>query len=198
MDRKNLNMNDKIILTDVDGVVLYWEQHFHNWMNKRGHNVVKTGIYDICESYGVATAKAESLVEEFNTSSYMIDIPPFRDSLSGIAKLKENGYKFIAITKVGGDHNTKRLRAINLKDLYGNDTFIELHCLPDSESKKPFLEPYKDSGLYWIEDVFKNAVIGADLGLKPIILNHAYNEDFYDHRIIRVDTWAQICQIILD
>lgn len=191
-------MNDKIILTDIDGVVLYWEQHFHNWMKKRGHNIVRQGIYNICESYNMVTSRAEKLVEEFNTSSYMIDVPPFRDSLSGIAKLKENGYRFIAITKVGGDHNTKRLRSINLEDYYGKNTFIELHCLNDNESKKPFLEPYKDSGYYWIEDLPKNAVIGADLGLNPILINHAYNIGFEDSRIIKVDTWAQICQIILD
>lgn len=198
MEIMSTNMIEKIILTDIDGVVLFWEQHFHGWMQKRGYNIIKPGIYDINESYHLPNNRAEELITEFNSSSYMIDVPPFRDSLSGISRLKENGYRFVAITKVGGDHNTKRLRSINLEDHYGKDTFIEIHCIQHEDSKKPYLEPYKNSGYYWIEDVVENAIIGADLGLKAIMMNHSYNKYYDDPRIIRVDTWAQICQIILD
>ena len=31
------NKNTRIILTDVDGVLLEWEHHFQDWMQKRSY-----------------------------------------------------------------------------------------------------------------------------------------------------------------
>lgn len=188
-------MKQKIILTDVDGVCLYWEQHFHKWMNARGHNVVKPGIYEMHDTYDITRDRADRFISDFNTSSYMIDIPPFRDAISGIGKLKENGYKFIAITSVGGDYNTERLRKVNLEDHFGKNTFVEIHCIEGN--KKQYLEPYRDSGLYWIEDLGKNALLGAEMGLNTFILDHPYNRDCNGENITRVNTWKEICDIVL-
>ena len=192
-----VNVTDKIILTDCDGVILNWEKQFHRWMNDRGYNVVKSGVYEIHDTYDIAQERAMKYVEEFNTSAYLIDLPPFKDALSGVATLKENGYKFIAITTVGGNYHTHYLRKINLENLFGKDTFVELHCLSESEGKKNTLERFKDSGLYWIEDLPKNAKLGADLGLRTLLIDHSYNKDFNDDRIIRVRSWKDICNIII-
>jgi FMN phosphatase YigB (HAD superfamily) len=188
-------MNNKIILTDVDGVCLFWEEHFHKWMQQRGHNVVRKGIYDIHESYDFSKDRAEELVYEFNTSSYMIDVPPYLDAISGIGKLKENGYRFIAITSVGGDYNTDRLRKINLEDHFGKNTFLDVICIDGD--KRAYLEPYKNSGLYWLEDLEKNAKLGLELGLKPLLIDHQYNKTCNINGITRVKNWAEICNIIL-
>ena len=32
---------DKIILTDIDGVVLDWEEGFNVWMQHHGHNLTE-------------------------------------------------------------------------------------------------------------------------------------------------------------
>ena len=188
-------MNKKIILTDIDGVCLYWEKHFHNWMIARGYNVINANTYDIHESYNCSKDRAEQLVYEFNTSSYMIDVPPYKDAISGIGKLKENGYRFIAITSVGGDYNTDRLRKINLEDHFGKNTFIEVHCIEGN--KQAHLEPYRGSGMYWIEDLGKNALLGANMGLNTFLLDHPYNQDCSHERITRVNNWAEICNNIL-
>jgi len=47
------------------------------------------------------------------------------------------------------------------------------------------------------EDKWENAVLGADLGLRSVIITHHHNKDNYDPRIIRVDTWNQIADLIL-
>ena len=62
---------EKIILTDIDGVVLDWEIQFHNWMKERRHNIVRYDVYDNSETYSMAYNKAESLVEDFNTHAKM-------------------------------------------------------------------------------------------------------------------------------
>jgi len=184
------------ILTDIDGVCLFWEEHFHKWMKNRGYNILKTGIYDIHESYDCTRNKAEQLIYEFNTSSYMIDVPPFRDAISGIGALKENGYTFVAITSVGGDYNTDRLRRINLEDHFGKNTFVEVHCIEGNKAK--YLEPYRNSGLFWIEDLEKNAVLGADMGLKSLLMDHTYNRETDDPRITRVMNWKDIFNIVVN
>jgi FMN phosphatase YigB (HAD superfamily) len=125
----------------------------------------------------------------------MIDVPAFKDAISGIGKLKENGYKFIAITSVGGDYNTDRLRKINLEDHFGKNTFIEVHCIEGN--KQAYLEPYRGSGMYWIEDLGKNALLGANMGLNTFLLDHPYNQDCAHERITRVNNWAEICNNIL-
>ena len=46
--------NYKIILTDCDGVLLDWEDAFHQWMQTQGHNkVTHRGMYDISTQYGI-------------------------------------------------------------------------------------------------------------------------------------------------
>ena len=38
-------------------------------------------------------------------------------------------------------------------------------CLDTGADKDEAFAPYKDSGMYWIEDKTANAVLGADMGL---------------------------------
>jgi 5'(3')-deoxyribonucleotidase len=189
---------NKVILTDCDGVLLNWESQFHKWMNDRGYNQTKSGFYEIHDVYDMAEDRAIRYIEEFNTSSYVIDLPPLKNSVEGLKRLTENGYKFVVITSIGDNPYTKKLRTINLETLFGKDTFIDIICLSEKISKKSELEKYKDSGLYWIEDLPKNASLGADLGLKPILLTHHYNQyDCSDHRLIRTNDWNEICNIII-
>ena len=51
-------------------------------------------------------------------------------------------------------------------------------------------------GAYWIEDKPENAKLGADLGLKTIMLRHKHNATFDDARIKVVDNWAQVVNYI--
>ena len=73
-------MNDKIILTDCDGVMLSWEDQFHNWMNFRGHNRIDSSSYWLEHHYvGMSEDEAKRAVEEYNGSSWMLGLPPMRD-----------------------------------------------------------------------------------------------------------------------
>ena len=189
-------MTDKIILTDIDGVILDWETQFHKWMNARGHNIVKKGIYHMDEAYALSIDRAEQYLNDFNTSAYIIGLPTFRDAVSGIATLKDAGYRFIAITSVGENSYTDKLRKINLEEHFGKDTFVEIHCI--GENKLPLLANYTDTSNFWIEDSPKNADIGVDLGYKTFLLNHPHNQFYKNGSVIRVDNWGEICKTILE
>lgn len=187
----------KTILTDCDGVLLWWEDTFHEWMQARNYNTKETGLYIIEDMYDVSKKRAEQLVREFCNSAWIGFLPEFRDARSGVARLVEHGYDFICITSVSKDPYTKILRQMNLDNVFGKGVVKELICLDTGEDKDSVLLPYKDSGMWWIEDSWKNAVKGADLGLKSIIIDHKYNQN-EDSRITRVQTWKEIADIIID
>lgn len=188
-------MKDKIILTDIDGVVLNWESQFHKWMKARGHDIVNYARYDISETYSMAYHKAEEYTRDFNTSGYIMELPTFRDSLSGIAILKDAGYKFIAITSVGDDYYTDKLRRVNLENLFGADTFVELHCI--NANKKPLLQQYRPISDFWIEDTEHNAELGVELGYTTFLFNHLYNQNYQNSSVIRVNSWREVCKTII-
>ena len=186
------------ILTDADGVLLSWETHFHNWMEARGYNKVKNDIYHINEQYDMSRRESKRLVEEFNNSAWIGWCPALRDARSGIAKLYEHGYEFVCITSLSLDPYAKELRWQNLRTLFGTEPFVDLVCLDTGADKDAALEPYRNSGLFWLEDKPENAVLGADLGLNTIIIDHSYNRELNDPRIRRAHTWKEITGIILD
>jgi hypothetical protein len=188
----------KTILTDADGVMLAWEDGFHSWMHSRGYDRVHSDSYDLNLHYSDMTpAYAQDRVREFNGSGWLIDLAAFRDARSGVARLAEHGYDFHVITAIGHDENARKLRQINLESLFGTHAISKLTCSSEHESKIPELSEYKDSGMYWIEDRFSNAVDGANLGLQPLLLDHLYNANDHDSRIKRVNNWSDICSIIL-
>jgi FMN phosphatase YigB (HAD superfamily) len=189
---------NKIILTDADGVLLSWEDHFHEWMEARGYNKVKNDIYHINEQYDMSRQKSKQLVEEFNNSAWIGWCPALRDARSGVATLAENGYKFICITSLSLDPYAKELRWQNLRTLFGVDPFVDLVCLDTGADKDAALEPYRNSGLWWIEDKPENAVLGADFGLNTLLVDHTYNRELNDSRIRRVYNWKDITGIILN
>lgn len=188
----------KTILTDADGVILDWEVHFHNWMEAQGHTKVRNDVYHLGEQYNISRDESKRLVIEFNNSSWIGMCPALRDAVSGIAELYKNGYNFVCITSLSLNPLAKELRWQNLRTLFGPEPFVDLICLETGGDKDAALEPYRDSGLYWCEDKPENALLGANLGLNTIIVDHTYNRDLDDPRIRRVTNWKDITGIILD
>jgi len=189
---------NNLILTDCDGVCLDWEAHFHKWVNIRGHDKVNHISYDLSERYDITTQRAQELLVDFNTSAYIMSVPAFKDARSGIARLVENGFKFHAITSLGDDKQAAKLRMMNLEHLFGHEAFIELSCLSMSKSKSSMLKQYENSGKWWIEDHPDNASLGVTMGLKTILMDHPHNQKVSDPAIIRVKTWRDITNLILE
>ena len=51
-------MQEKIILTDIDGCVLDWEFAFHQWMEHHGHTLDDKNVYSVATAYNLADSKA--------------------------------------------------------------------------------------------------------------------------------------------
>ena len=150
----------------------------------------------IGKRYGIDKEQAKKLIRIFNESAAIGFLPPLRDSVQYVKQLHdEYGYKFRVITSLSTDKHAGMLREINLRHLYG-DAIEKVICLDTGADKNEALEPYKDSGLYWIEDKFENFELGVKLGLKSILVEHGHNYTREAAGGTRVKTWKEIYDII--
>ena len=197
-----MKYNDKVILTDADGVLLNWEYAFTCWMEQHGHTVIEGGnlLYDMAQRFDITSSQAWQQVKVFNESAAMGFLPALRDAMYYVKRLhEEHGYVFRCITSMSLDPNAKKLRQMNLEKLFGKTAFEELVCLDTGADKDDALAPYKDSGLWWIEDKMSNAVAGLNVGLRPILIEHGFNmNDTVPPGITKVVNWKEIYHLIIN
>jgi uncharacterized HAD superfamily protein len=86
---------------------------------------------------------------------------------------------------------------MNLKKLFGETAFEKFVFLDTGADKDEALEPYRNSGYFWIEDKITNAQVGSELGLKSLLMEHGHNMDFNDAAIPRVRNWKEIYNLII-
>jgi uncharacterized HAD superfamily protein len=193
-------VKDNVILTDVDGVLLNWEYAFDTWMQTHGHSKVEGGQfkYNIGKRYNISNDQGRQLIKYFNESAAIGFLPPLRDAMYYVKKLHEkHGFVFHAITSLSLDKNAVHLREMNLKKLFGETVFERIVCLDTGADKDDALMPYKDSGLWWVEDKIDNCLVGINLGLRSLLMEHGHNMDFDHQDIPRVKNWREVYDLVL-
>ena len=192
--------NNKVILTDADGVLLNWEYAFCCYLEQRDYTQIENGNweYDIAKRFGISRNEAIKHVKVFNESAAMGFLPALRDAMYYVKRLhEEHGYVFRCITSMSLDPNAYKLRKMNLEKLFGKTAFEQLVCLDTGADKDEALEPYRDSGLYWVEDKLSNAQLGLDLGLTSILIEHGFNmNDDIPEGMQKVVNWKEIYEIV--
>ena len=201
--------NNRIILTDVDGVLLEWEHHFTKWMlqrtlfDERGaryhpHKLLadKQNTYEMAERFGITVAEIRKEIREFNRSAWMGTQRPMPDSQTWVKLLAAEGWTFIPITSQTSDIPAQLLRKKRLGELFGEHIFKNYHILDTGADKDSALAEFHNTGLYWVEDKPKNALAGLKYGLKPILIDHQYNQDFDNNAITRVNNWQEIHKLL--
>ena len=193
-----MKYNDKVILTDADGVLLNWEYAFSCWMQQHGHTEVENAnwIYDIGERFGVTKETGKLLVKQFNESAAIGFLPALRDAMYYVKRLHEEGYIFHCITSLSTDFYAGKLRQQNLEKLFGPSVFEKIVCLDCGADKDDGLLPYKDSGCIWVEDKPSNAECGYDLGLRSVLIEHLFNADYQNDSIPKVKNWKEIYEMV--
>jgi uncharacterized HAD superfamily protein len=185
----------KLILVDIDGVVLDWVASFKDFMIDLGHKPVKENPSSYCFSnwFNLDSKEILELIYQFNESENFSNLEALGKSRDILLKLRnEHDFSFVAITKCGRELSKKR--EINLNQVLGEDFFSEIHCLDFDECKKELLAKYPSS--YWIEDNYKNALIGLEVGHRSVLINTSYNQVNCNNPILRVDCWNSIYDIL--
>ena len=201
--------NNRIILTDVDGVLLEWEHHFTKWMlqktlfDDRGsryhpHRLLpdKQDTYWMEERFGLTKNEIRIQIREFNRSAWMGTQRPMIGSQTWVKLLAAEGWTFIPITSQTSDKPAQELRKRRLGELFGEHVFTNYHILGTGADKDSALAEFHNTGLYWVEDKPANAVAGLKYGLKPILIDQPYNRDFNHPEVIRVSNWKQIHSLL--
>ena len=189
--------SNRIILTDVDGVLLEWETHFTKWMVSRGHKLKKEfkAEYDMQKRFVDANEDIKLSIREFNKSAWMGTQPPMPDSQTWVKLLHAEGWTFIPITSQTSDIPAQELRKRRLEELFGN-VFYNFHILETGQDKDNVLAEFHGTGLYWVEDKWVNALAGLRYGLNPLFISHPYNQEYSHPEITRVNNWKEIHTII--
>ena len=187
-------INSKIIV-DCDGVLLDWAYAFNVWMLEQGYKKISnTNSYSLSLRYGISDDEATRQIRKFNESGCVGFIPAFKDSVEYVTKLYNLGYKFDVISCLDKDKYAQRLRMKNLVHLFGN-VFDFMDCsLDHSEGKEKYLSRrYSGKEYYWVEDSVSNAQSGETIGLKSVIMNHDYNQEW---KGLRVKNWKEFYSLI--
>ena len=81
--------------------------------------------------------------------------------------------------------------------MFGASVFEKYVYLDTGADKYDGLSEYRDRQCVWIEDKPENALVGYNLKLSSILVEHGHNMH-YDHTDIpRVKNWKEIYNIIL-
>lgn len=187
----------KLILSDADGCMVDWEGDFKRWMQSQGHRLKYSDSYKLHHHFHeLEDQQIDRYVNDFCASDAIADLSPLLDAQEYIEKLyKQHDYRFRVITSIGTDPETIARRERNLNDLFG-DAIESVICLEAGSPKDLILEPYRGSGLFWIEDRDINAIAGADRGLNSLLISHPYNRNFKYPGVSLVTSWAEIYSII--
>jgi len=184
----------KYILTDIDDTILKFADAFQDWLEKHGyHNKgrIRDG-YTIEKALGCSPEEADKLIIKFSEDEdHMPFLQPEPDAAEVIPVLHDMGYKFVAISACVNSDSTIRSRHTNLKNVFGNVHWHDVHCVGLHQPKINHLKMYKNT--WWVEDNAKHALRGAEIGHHTFLLDRAYNShiDIKDNPH-RVKSWHDI------
>lgn len=187
-------MRNKVILTDVDGVLLDWSAAFTGWMTEvQGFTLnsdydptqwdISTKFYDDRGNI-VSRNLCFSMVRTFNESANIGFLHPVLGAITYVNELANQGYRFVALTSMTNDTAAAKLRHQNLVYHFG-PVFDEVNCIDLGMSKYNDLQilAQKHPGAYWLEDNIDNHADGVDCGLEGLLVKQPYNahhEDSHD------------------
>lgn len=185
---------EKLILSDVDEVLLHWKKDFDTFIQSKGIVPSKPWTsHELHEWLEIHPDEAQALVGEFNGSKHLAALEPYKYSVECVTKLHKEGWRFVAVTACGDTDFISETRRKNLQHHFGS-IFQEIHCVSYQQGKIDILKSYPNT--WWIEDNFTWAQAGADLGHKTLLVDQPHNQHHYDDRIRRVQDWREIYEII--
>jgi len=190
-------LNEKVILTDCDGVLVDWLFGFKEFMANKGYTEQDPTGYAVWKRYGLLNKdKGREICEEFNNSAAIAYWTPNLDAVKYVRKLhEEGGYVLRVITSLSLNKYAYKARLQNLHDLFGESVIDELVCLDTGADKDEALEPYRNSECVWVEDKVQNAVLGDELGLNSFLIDLPHNRHLeYPNR---VNGWEDIYHSIV-
>lgn len=189
----------KIILTDIDGVCLYWLAAFERYMRHQGYKVSNKPHkhYDLTDHFGLES-QDDTLkhISAFNAGAWEFGtLPAVSGAKDGINQLVNEGFRFVGISACSTGSQTMALRRANLYHVFG-DVFDDMFFVPLKTPKHEYLKRYEPT--WWLEDKHSSAVDGLAHGHRPILLDYDSNRDPDPQGLYRAQNWADAVDYILE
>lgn len=132
-------MSKKIIMVDVDSVLLNWGANLPFYSREKGidptviDQMVVDHVYRKCiDIFGVDTYEhAREIMYDYHASHFGRTMPAYIDAIEVISRLKKK-FDFVAVTAVGTDPVIVDNRRYNLETLFP-DAFIDIYCVEDTK-----------------------------------------------------------------
>lgn len=155
-----LNMK-KIILFDVDGVLLNWIDEFE------------------ANEHLLNSRYRDGKVREFNKSDNFSKLKPYEDALKTVRHFYDRGWNIQTISAYSVGEDSVKMRLKNLKDVFGNMLTTHFH-INLFNSKYTALwhinVKYKDAILVYVDDYYDNFMEGKYAGIdETYLLNRPHN-----------------------
>lgn len=173
--------NRKVILTDVDGVLLNFQHTISEFMAAEKNIHISDEqwnksywLHEILES---EPEKDKDIFVELMHSDYFRRVPAKECAKRTLQNLAKDGWRFIAITAAGQGHPDQNMHKVrqnrmdNLETHFGN-IFDDLHIMNFFDCKRDFLRLYDPT--WWVEDSVTNALVGHEVGHRSVIMETRY------------------------
>ncbi len=140
------------LILDVDGVLLDYDSSFERMVTERFGIDFDGSCIDFCES------------------KYFSELGSHLQSDVYIKKLHKLGMKLRIITACGDTDKIKKMRLINLYNVFG-DVFESIDFVGMGESKQDYLEKFagRDDVAY-IEDTIERFLLAKSMGIKSYLM----------------------------
>jgi len=169
--------SEKILVVDIDGVVLDHAAGMHAWAINNG---IAVGCApEACDCYsmgpmfpGMTQEEIMRLMVEFSHDDDFSTLPIIPGFESALERLRNQhpDMMLIAITAPGKSERTKALREENLR----NFLFDEIHILDMHSSKKNHLNLMPRSAIFF-DDLADHVITAEALGLKSVLFRQPHN-----------------------
>lgn len=184
-----------IAFADVDGVLLNWQQGFHNYLEDIDMSPIASQSHEIQNKLrnnsSSLTDFENKLGQYFNLSLEFGNLSPFRDSVFYTRKLyEEYGIRLLCVTSCGDKKRIVKAREENLARIFG-DVIEDVICLPYRFSKYLILSNLKQKydPLFWIDDSPANVLDARRL---DISFSFLMNNDGRDFAPPVVKSWREV------
>lgn len=174
----------KIITTDVDFVLLDWVGGLTPFFEEKGLNTDHLEQYfgstyypTLQELFFIEDEKhCIELMKEFNASPHIAHLPIFQqDSVDTFKELVKEGFEIHAVTCVGDEDKTHKMRTRNLMEHYGDVfSYDRVHALPVRTSKEPYLKAIQNHGniIMFIDDRENHLQEAKNLNINPVLYSN--------------------------
>lgn len=188
-------MSKKVILTDIDGVVLQWQSNlvfFAAEFNLPTDEIIKMIIdekyRDMSDLFNCSPEFGEQLLRKYNESKWIRGLKGYDDALIVINDMKDE-YDFVGITALGKKFEVAANRISNLNVLFPN-AFREVLICDHNESKDSLFDEavshYGDRIVCYIDDLEKHLLTAN----KILVEKHGLDIDLFkvDRRVGDTDS----------